>query len=150
MALHIPTNLPSGTTDLVHRLPASSLALLARLERLAHTGLSRVRADTRLRRGRSFARFAVATAALEVRHHLPGNLASSTRDPARDLLPEHLPAAANELSRRLGRSPRPSELATLLGVDVDSVVEVVADDRSARLDRSEDDPGGAAHRVGVW
>jgi len=70
MALHIPTNLPSGPTDLVHRLPASSLALLGRLEHLAHAaGLSRVRADTRLRREHTFARFAVATAALAVRHH---------------------------------------------------------------------------------
>ncbi len=149
MALHIPTHLPSGPTHLVHRLPASSLALLGRrLEHLAHAGLSRVRADTRLRRGHTFARFAAA--ALEVRHHLPGDLASSTRDPARGVLREHLPMAAHELSRRLGRSPRPSELATLLGVEVDNVVEVVADDRSARLERPEDDQGGAAHPVEAW
>ncbi|HWL95797.1 MAG TPA: hypothetical protein VNP20_00545 [Nocardioidaceae bacterium] len=69
MALHIPTNLPSGPAHLVHRLPASSLALLGRLEHLAYASLSRVRADTRLRRGHTFARFAVATAVVEVRHH---------------------------------------------------------------------------------
>jgi hypothetical protein len=41
MALHIPTNLPSGPTHLVHRL----------------------------RRGRTFARLAAALAVVEVRHH---------------------------------------------------------------------------------
>ena len=69
MALHIPTNLPSGPAHLVHRLPASSLALLGRLEHLAYAGLSRVRADMRLRRGHTFAPFAVATAVVESRHH---------------------------------------------------------------------------------
>lgn len=147
MALHHPqTPLPSGATHLAHRLSAASLALLGRLEHLAYAGLSRVRSDVRLRRGRSFAGFAVATAADEVRHHLRESLTSANDDTACDLR-ERLPAAAHELSRRLGRSPRPSEIATLLDENVDRVVEAVADERFACPERPVDDPGGGSHPV---
>jgi RNA polymerase sigma-B factor len=142
MALYPRVQLPFGATRLVRRLPAASLALVERLEHLAYAGLSRVCSDTRLRRGRSFAGFAVATAADEVRRHLRESLASANHDPTRGLH-ERLPAAAHELSRRLGRSPRPSEIATLLDEEIDSVVEIVADDRLACLEGPEDDPGGA-------
>jgi hypothetical protein len=146
MALYPQTRLPSGAIPLVRRLPSVSLVLLGRLEHLAYAGLSRVRSGTRLRRGCTFAGFAVATAAHEVRHHLRESLTSADHDSRRDLH-ERLPAAAHELSRRLGRSPRPSEVATLLGEEVDSVVEAVADDRFACLERTEDDPGGGSHPV---
>jgi hypothetical protein len=146
MALYHQTDLSSGPTHLVRWLPAASLALVERLEHLAYAGLTRVSADTRLRRGRSFAGFAVATAADEVRRHLRESRTSANHDPTPDLH-ERLPAAAHELSRRLGRSPRPSEIATLLDEEIDSVVEIVADDRFACLERPEDDPGGGSHPV---
>jgi DNA-directed RNA polymerase specialized sigma subunit len=146
MAPYPQAQLPSGATRLVRRLPAASLAFVERLEHLAYAGLSRACSDTRLRRGRSFAGFAVATAADEVRRHLRESLASANHDPTRGLH-ERLPAAAHELSRRLGRSPRPSEIATLLDEEIDSVVEIVADDRLACLERPEDDPGGGSHPV---
>jgi len=147
MALHHPhTHHTSGPTHLVRRLPAAPLAVVARLEHLAYAGLSRVCSDTRLRRGRSFTGFAVATAADEVRRHLRKSLTSANIESARDLR-ERLPAAARELSRRLGRSSRPTEIATLLDEKVDSVVEVVADDRLACLERPEVDPGGGSHPV---
>jgi Sigma-70 region 3 len=144
MALHPRTDLPSGPTHLVRRLPTAPLALVGRLEHLAYAALSRVCSDPRLLRGRSFAGFAVGTAADQVRRHLRESRTGANHDPTRDLH-ERVPAATHELSRRLGRSPRPSEIANLLDEDIDGVVEIVADGRPARIER--DHPGGGSHPV---
>ncbi|GAY07946.1 sigma-70 family RNA polymerase sigma factor [Pseudonocardia sp. N23] len=60
--------------------------------------------------------------------------------------------ATGPLSQELGRSPRPSELATHLGVDVGEVVEALtakAGHHADTLDPVDNEPGtGVAHRLG--
>ena len=108
-------------------LPRASTRVVSRLERAAQAGLAKVVGDTAVR-GRHFAAFAMTTAAAEIRHRWPDN--GVTRGFRLDLLRARLPDAVEDLTRDLGRSPRPTELAAVLEEDLGDVIEAVADDQT--------------------
>ena len=76
-------------------------------------------------RGIDFLSFAVPTITGEVRRHFRDR-SRTIRIPRRIIQQQAgLYEAANELTQRLGRSPRPSELAERLGISREEVIEVL-------------------------
>ncbi|MGN6160300.1 MAG: sigma-70 family RNA polymerase sigma factor [Marmoricola sp.] len=114
------------------------------LHQVAYLGLveSTVRFDPE--RGHGFTDFAVPTIRGELRKHFRD--AGWTVRPPRRLqeLQAAIRRSEQELSQRLGRAPRPSELAQDLGEDLDNVIEALAIDGCFQPS-SLDAPTGAAH-----
>lgn len=123
------------------------------LEQVATVGLihavNRFEAD----RGTDFLSYAVPTITGEVRRHFRDQ-AWSMRVPRR-LKDMHVSigAAVSELSQRLGRAPRPSEIAERLGLPTEEVLEGLEASsayRSASLDEAlagDDESGGTAIEI---
>jgi RNA polymerase sigma-B factor len=123
------------------------------LEQVATVGLihavNRFEAD----RGTDFLSYAVPTITGEVRRHFRDQ-AWSMRVPRR-LKDMHfsIGAAVSELSQRLGRAPRPSEIAERLGITTEEVLEGLEASsayRSASLDEAlagDDEGGGTAIEI---
>jgi len=114
---------------------AGSIGLLNAIERFDPT------------RGDEFAAFAVPTIAGEIKRHLRDRT-SAVRLPRRlHEVSVRVPDARQELTARLGRAPSPSELAEVLGVTADELVQLengtngMVDDRApdtaSELDATE-------------
>jgi RNA polymerase sigma-B factor len=117
------------------------------LEQVATVGLINAVDRFEPDRGTDFLSYAVPTITGEVRRHFRDQ-AWSMRVPRR-LKDLHVAigAAVSELSQRLGRAPRPSEIAAHLKCDVDEVLEgleAATAYRSASLDEvlTDDDASG--------
>lgn len=96
------------------------------LEQVAHVGLFHAARRFDVRAGSDFLSYAVPTIRGEVRRHFRDH-GWTVRPPRRvQELQQRLPEAQNVLERRLGRSPRPTELAEHLGVSTDDVIETVS------------------------
>jgi RNA polymerase sigma-B factor len=79
-------------------------------------------------RERDFLSYAVPTVSGEVKRYFR-DFGWTVRPPRRvQELQSQIAAASNDLSQRLGRSPRPSEVAAELDLDVDAVIEALAAD----------------------
>jgi RNA polymerase sigma-B factor len=133
---------PPGSSEAVQRLVeshvdvATSMAARYRnrgldledLQQVALLGLTKAahRFDPDL--GHDFLSFAVPTIRGELRRHFR-DLGWVVRPPRRvQELQSRITKAQGVLEQTLGRSPRPSEVAHHLGVDVDDVVEALAAD----------------------
>jgi RNA polymerase sigma-B factor len=136
-----PTS-PPGTSEAVRRLVedhldvATSMATRYRnrgieledLQQVALLGLTKAahRFDPDL--GHDFLSFAVPTIRGELRRHFR-DLGWVVRPPRRvQELQSRISGAQAQLEQALGRSPRPSEVASHLEVDLDDVVEALAAD----------------------
>jgi RNA polymerase sigma-B factor len=79
-------------------------------------------------RERDFLSYAVPTVSGEVKRYFR-DFGWTVRPPRRvQELQSQISAASNELSHRLGRSPRPAEVADELDIDVEAVIEALAAD----------------------
>jgi RNA polymerase sigma-B factor len=77
---------------------------------------------------RDFLSYAVPTVTGEVKRYFR-DFGWSVRPPRRvQELQGQIAKASSELTQQLGRSPRPTEVAELLGLDVESVIEALAAD----------------------
>ena len=157
------TNSTSERDALVHRYLPLARSLAARyrhthvpiedLVQVASMGLVMAAGRFDESRGTSFASYAVPTILGELRRHLRdhGWAARVPRGLQEDVM--RVTSARNELSGRLGRAPRPGELARETGMEVESVlaaIEAGAAYEAESLDQtptSEDDPGRSLHAV---
>ncbi|MGN6131332.1 MAG: SigB/SigF/SigG family RNA polymerase sigma factor [Nocardioidaceae bacterium] len=98
------------------------------LVQVAYVGLVKAVNGFDPQRERDFLSYAVPTVSGEVKRHFR-DFGWTVRPPRRvQELQSRIARASGELSQRLGRSPRPSEVAGELGVDVDAVIEALAAD----------------------
>ena len=98
------------------------------LQQVALLGLTKAAHRFDPGRGHDFLSFAVPTIRGELRRHFR-DLGWVVRPPRRlQELQARISTAQGRLEQTLGRSPRPSEVASHLGVDVDDVVEALAAD----------------------
>lgn len=95
------------------------------LEQVAYVGLVKAVKGFDPERGHDFLSFAIPTIRGEVRRHFR-DLGWSVRPPRSiQETQTRIHGIEGELVQELGRSPRPSEIAQRLGVDVDLVVEAL-------------------------
>ena len=93
-------------------------------------------------RGVDFLSFAVPTISGEVRRHFRDRT-RTIRIPRRiTQMQAALHECTTELTQRLGRAPRPSELALALGVPLDDVIEVLQAHHAAYPSSLDDQPPG--------
>ena len=116
------------------------------LEQVALVGLVKAARRFDASAGHDFLSYAVPTVRGELRRHFRDS-GWMVRPPRRvQQLQADIRAAQHELEARLGRSPRPSEVAERLGAALDDVVEALAADgcfRPASLDsRGDGEEGG--------
>ena len=98
------------------------------LEQVALLGLTKAAQRFDPAAGHDFLSFAVPTVRGELRRHFRDS-GWMIRPPRRvQDMQTRIAGAQEELERRLGRSPRPSEIATHLGEDTSEVVEALAAD----------------------
>lgn len=98
------------------------------LEQVALLALTRAAQRFDPDAGHDFMSYAVPTIRGEIRKHFRDS-GWMVRPPRRvQELQARIPRAREELERRLGRSPRPSELSAHLGEDLDVVVEALTAD----------------------
>ena len=98
------------------------------LEQVALLGLTKAAHRFDPDRGHDFMSFAVPTVRGELKRHFR-DLGWVVRPPRRlQELQARISTVQGQLEQSLGRSPRPSEVASHLGVDVDTVVEALAAD----------------------
>lgn len=98
----------------------------ADLEQVAYLGLTKAARGFDPTQGHDFLSFAVPTIRGELRRHFR-DVGWTVRPPRRvQELQPRITRAEAELSQRLGRSPRPSELAAHLEVQVEDVQEALA------------------------
>ncbi len=122
------------------------------LEQVAYLGLVKAVRGFEPDRGRDFLSYAVPTVRGELRRHFRDH-GWAVRPPrsVQELQPR-ITAAEADLSQELGRSPRPSEVAARLGVELDRVLDSLAAHgcfAPASLDGSDlDDDEGPGHRLG--
>jgi RNA polymerase sigma-B factor len=134
--------LSSGPPGLAHELIESHLEVattmaaryrnrgidLDDLQQVALLGLTKAAHRFDPDRGHDFMSFAVPTIRGELRRHFR-DVGWVVRPPRRvQELQARMARAQGELEQSLGRSPRPSEVASHLGVDLDDVVEALAAD----------------------
>ncbi len=123
------------------------------LEQVALVGLTKAAQRFDAAAGHDFLSYAVPTIRGELRRHFRDS-GWMIRVPRRvQELQVRLGAAEEELHARLGRSPRPSEIAEHLGADVDDVVEALSADgcfRPASIDSSPGDDSGTLADVLGW
>lgn len=123
------------------------------LVQVASMGLVMAAGRFDVRRGTSFASYAVPTILGELRRHLRdhGWAARVPRGLQEDVM--RVTSARNELSSRMGRSPTPAELAHEAGMDVESVLAAIEAGGAYEAESfdqtpsSEDDPGRSLHSV---
>jgi len=133
---------PPGSSELANELIESHLdvatTMAARyrnrgidlddLQQVALLGLTKAAQRFDPGRGHDFMSFAVPTIRGELRRHFR-DVGWVVRPPRRvQELQARMATAQGELEQSLGRSPRPSEVAGHLGVDLDDVVEALAAD----------------------
>lgn len=115
------------------------------LEQVALVGLVKAARRYDASAGHDFLSYAVPTVRGELRRHFRDS-GWMVRPPRRvQQLQAGIRAAQHQMEARLGRSPRPSELAEHLGADLDDVVEALAADgcfRPASIDSRGDDQDG--------
>jgi RNA polymerase sigma-B factor len=115
------------------------------LEQVALVGLVKAAHRFDPSAGHDFMSYAVPTVRGELRRHFRDS-GWMIRVPRRvQQLQARMRSTQHELESLLGRSPRPSEVASHLGVDVDEVVEALAADgcfRPASIDTSAGDEQG--------
>ncbi len=98
------------------------------LVQVAYVGLVKAVNGFDLDHERDFLSYAVPTVSGEVKRYFR-DFGWTVRPPRRvQELQGQIAKASNDLSQRLGRSPRPSEVAAELGVEVDAVIEALAAD----------------------
>jgi RNA polymerase sigma-B factor len=115
------------------------------LEQVAAVGLIHAVDRFEPDRGNAFLSFAVPTVTGEVLRYFRDR-ASVIRVPRRlTALRPALDRATKELSQQLGRAPRPSELAALLHVDLDLVIDALQALQGGSC-LSLDEPAGEGHR----
>ncbi|MBC2934269.1 SigB/SigF/SigG family RNA polymerase sigma factor [Nocardioides sp. zg-1228] len=145
--------------ELVHELIEANLAVarsmaaryrnrgidLDDLEQVALVGLTKAARRFDPAAGHDFLSYAVPTVRGELRRHFRDS-GWMIRVPRRiQELQARIGAVQHELEAELGRSPRPSEVATHLGVDLDDVVEALSADgcfRPTSIDSSDDEGAG--------
>jgi RNA polymerase sigma-B factor len=123
------------------------------LVQVASMGLVMAAGRFDVRRGTSFASYAVPTILGELRRHLRdhGWAARVPRGLQEDVM--RVTAARNELSGRIGRAPTPAELAEEAGMDVEAVLAAIEAGGAYEAESfdqtptSEDDPGRSLHAV---
>lgn len=117
------------------------------LEQVALVGLVKAARRFDASAGHDFLSYAVPTVRGELRRHFRDS-GWMVRPPRRvQQLQAGIRAAQHQMEARLGRSPRPTELAEHLGVEVDDVVEALAADgcfRPASIDSRGDEEGRGA------
>lgn len=112
------------------------------LVQVAYVGLVKAVNGFDPEREHDFLSYAVPTVTGEVKRYFR-DFGWAVRPPRRiQELQGQISRASNELSQRLGRSPRPTEVADFLAVDVESVIEALAAD-GAFTPASLDVPVGA-------
>jgi RNA polymerase sigma-B factor len=112
------------------------------LVQVAYVGLVKAVNGFDPEREHDFLSYAVPTVTGEVKRYFR-DFGWAVRPPRRiQELQGQISRASNELSQRLGRSPRPTEVADFLAVDVESVIEALAAD-GAFTPSSLDVPVGA-------
>ncbi len=98
------------------------------LIQVAYVGLVKAVNGFDPERERDFLSYAVPTVSGEVKRYFR-DFGWTVRPPRRvQELQAQIAKTSNELSQRLGRSPRPTEVARELDVDVDAVIEALAAD----------------------
>jgi RNA polymerase sigma-B factor len=98
------------------------------LVQVAYVGLVKAVNGFDLDHERDFLSYAVPTVSGEVKRYFR-DFGWTVRPPRRvQELQGQIAKASNDLSQRLGRSPRPSEVAAELEVEVDAVIEALAAD----------------------
>ena len=98
------------------------------LVQVAYVGLVKAVNGFDLDHERDFLSYAVPTVSGEVKRYFR-DFGWTVRPPRRvQELQGQIAKASNDLSQRLGRSPRPSEVAAELDVEVDAVIEALAAD----------------------
>ncbi len=98
------------------------------LVQVAYVGLVKAVNGYEPEHGRDFLSYAVPTVSGEVKRYFR-DFGWTVRPPRRvQELQGQISKASNELSQHLGRSPRPSEVAAELDIDVDAVIEALAAD----------------------
>ena len=113
----------------------------ADLEQVAYVGLLKAVSRYDLGHGKDFLAFAVPTIAGELKRHFRDN-GWMVRPPRRiQELQAQISTVSNDLAQRLGRSPRPHEVARELGRDEEEVIEALASD-GAFTPASLDAPAG--------
>ena len=123
------------------------------LVQVASMGLVMAAGRFDVRRGTSFASFAVPTILGELRRHLRdlGWAARVPRGLQEDVL--RVSSARNELSGRMGRAPTPAELAHEAGMEVESVLAAIEAGGAYEAESfdqtptSEDEPGRSLHAM---
>ena len=128
------TELITGYLPVAHNIPhriAHRGDNVDDLEQVATVGLIGAVDRFEPERGIDFLSFAVPTITGEVRRHFRDRT-RTIRIPRRIIqMQADLHEATTELTQRLGRSPRPSELATHLDVPLDDVIEVLQANHAA-------------------
>lgn len=112
------------------------------LRQVAFIGLIRAVERFDPSRGVPFAAFAVPTILGEIRRHFRDRAWTVSVPRRVKDLRQQVSTAIEELDQRLGRSPTPSEIGSRIGVDTDTVLDVVAAGHAYRP-RSIDIPGWA-------
>jgi RNA polymerase sigma-B factor len=109
------------------------------LDQVAYLALTRAARNFDRRHGRDFLSYAVPTIRGELRKYFRDS-GWSIRPPRRiQELQGQIAVARDDLTQRLGRSPRPAEIADLLGEDIEQVIEALSTDgcfQPDSLDRS--------------
>lgn len=115
------------------------------LEQVALVGLVKAARRFDPFAGHDFMSYAVPTVRGELRRHFRDSGWMIRVPRSVQQLQSRIRASQHELEARLGRSPRPSEIAVHLGADPDDVVEALAADgcfRPASIDSSAGDQDG--------
>lgn len=95
------------------------------LEQVAYMGLVKAVRGFHADRGHEFVSFAVPTIRGEIRRHFR-DLGWSVRPPRSiQETQQKIAGCETELYQRLGRAPRPSEIATHLGLELDQIVDAL-------------------------
>jgi len=137
--------------DVARRYRARGIPL-EDLEQVAYLGLVKAARGFDPERATDFLSYAVPTIRGEVRRHFRDQGWSIRPPRAVQQAQARITEAESDLCQKLGRSPRPTEIAERLGLDLDLVVEALAANgcfAPTSLDASAaDDEGGLGDRLG--